>query len=116
MATKNRKVKVNAAPLQQAISGGLDYETVAASQTDQVLGATGALGDYLECLICVVETAANSSVYIQDGSDTAILVLPNAVGAGVGTYTVPIGLQSRTGAWSITTGAGVSVIASGLFA
>ena len=34
------------------------YETVAASQTAQVLGPTGALGDYLDRLIVTVATAA----------------------------------------------------------
>src|SRR4249919_3533923 len=39
-------------------SGGFEYETVAASQTDQIMGATGAVGDYIEGLVCVVSTAA----------------------------------------------------------
>lgn len=96
-------------------SGGREYETVAASQTDQVLGPTGATGDYLECLVCVVSTAATSQVQIKDGSGSAITVLPNAVGAGVGTYHVALGLTSTSGAWKVTTAAGVSVIASGDF-
>lgn len=100
---------------ERTIAGGSQYEPVAASASAQALGATGATGDYLECLVCVVATAATSQVQIKDGSDTAITVLPNAVGAGVGTYTVPIGLISRTGAWQINTAAGVSVLATGKF-
>ena len=96
-------------------SGGNEYETVAASQTTQTLGATGATGDYLEGLTCVVSTAATSQVQIKDGADTAITVLPNSVGAGVGSYYIPLGLTSRTGAWQITTAAGVAVIATGDF-
>lgn len=97
-------------------SGSLgEYETVAASQTAQALGATGAVGDYLEGLIIVVATAATAQVQIKDGSDSAITVFPNSPGGGVGTYPVPIGLKSRTGAWQITTGAGSSVIAVGNF-
>lgn len=92
-----------------------EYETVAASQTDQALGATGAAGDYLEGLICVVATAATSQVQIKDGSGSAITILPNAVGNGVGTYSIPVGLISLSGAWKITTAAGVSVIAVGNF-
>jgi hypothetical protein len=38
------------------------YETVAASQTNQVLGGTGAIGDYLHRVIVVVNTAATSTV------------------------------------------------------
>jgi hypothetical protein len=96
-------------------SGGDEYETVAASQTDQVMGATGAAGDYLEGVLCVVATAATSQVQIKDGAGSAITVLPNAVGPGVGTYYVPLGLTSTSGAWKITTAAGVSVIGIGDF-
>jgi hypothetical protein len=94
---------------------GNDYETVAASQTDQVMGGSGAKGDLLTLLICVVSTAATAQVQIQDGNGTEITVLPNSPGAGVGTYVIPLNLVSRTGAWSITTGAGVAVIATGEF-
>jgi len=100
------------------VSGGYEYETVAVSQTDQILGATGAVGDYLECLLCVVATAATSQVQIKDGNGSAITVLPNAVGAGVGTYPIPIGLtcvNATTPGWKVKTGAGVTVLATGNF-
>ena len=96
----------------------LEYETVAASQTDQMLGATGAVNDYLEGLICVVATAATSQVQIKDGNGSAITVLPNNVGGGVGTYFVPLGLAciaATTPGWKISTAAGVTVIATGNF-
>lgn len=92
-----------------------EYETVAASQTDQVMGATGAAGDYLSHLIVVVATAATAAVSIKDGGGSAISVFPNSPGGGIGTYTVPLGLTSLAGAWKITTGAGVSVIGVGNF-
>lgn len=92
------------------------YETVAASQADQPLGANGAIGDFLEGLICVVATAATSQVLIADSAGGAdITILPNAVGGGVGTYVFPLGLTSKAGAWVVTTAAGVSVIAIGRF-
>ena len=90
------------------------YETVAASQTAQVLGGTGAVGDYLSHIIVIVATAATSAVTILDGA-TSIALVPNAVGTGVGTFTVPLGLVSASGAWKVTTAAGVSVIAVGIF-
>lgn len=96
-------------------TNGPDYETVAASQTDQTLGATGATGDFLGRLICVVTTAATAQVQIKDGSGSAITVLPNSPGAGVGTYTIDLGIKSVSGPWRVTTGAGVSVIACGSF-
>lgn len=94
---------------------GNGYETVAANQTDQVLGATGAAGDYLESLVCVVATAATSQVQIKDGAGSAITVLPNNVGAGVGTVVIRLGVLSSNGAWKVSTGAGVSVVAVGKF-
>lgn len=100
------------------VQASFEYETVAASATDQILGATGGVGDYLEGLLCVVATAATSQVQIKDGNGSAITVLPNAVGAGVGTYFVPIGLltvNATTPGWKITTAAGVSVIGTGKF-
>ena len=94
------------------------YEHVAASQTAQVLGGTGAAGDYLHRLICTVSTAATSLVQIVDGAGTGILthtVLPNNVGGGVGVYNIEMNAASSNGAWKITTGAGVEVMAVGIF-
>jgi hypothetical protein len=99
----------------EVIDGVGDYETVAASQTNQVLGGTGAAGDYLGRLICVVATAATAQVQIKDGSLTAVTVLPNSPGGGIGAYVIPVGAKSSAGAWQVTTGAGVSVIAVGAF-
>ena len=39
-----------------------DYETVAASQTDQVLGSTGATGDYFSGILIVPGTTAAGAV------------------------------------------------------
>lgn len=92
------------------------YETVAAAQTDQLLGTNGAAGDFIEGLVCVVATPATSSVGISDSAAGPLIsVLPDAVGSGVGTYIIPLGLTSKAGAWAVTTGAGVSVIAIGKF-
>lgn len=93
---------------------GMEYETVAASQTAQVLGGTGAAGDYIDGIILVVATAATAATSILDGA-TSISIFPNSPGGGIGTYYVPLGLYSVSGPWKITTGAGVSVIAVGNF-
>ena len=90
------------------------YETVAASQTAQVLGNAGAVGDFLDTLTIVVATAATAAVSILDNT-TSISVFPNSPGGGIGTYVIPIKLRSKLGPWKVTTGAGVSVIASGSF-
>src|SRR3990167_7880978 len=93
----------------------LDYQAVAASQTDKVLGTTGAIGDLLQRIVISVATAASATVSIQDGADTATLIMPNSPGGGIGVYVVELGIASRSGAWSVTTGAGSTVLAIGLF-
>jgi hypothetical protein len=94
------------------------YEHVAASQTAQVLGGTGAIGDYLHRLVCTVSTALTSTVQIIDGTGAGILthtLLPASVGGGIGVYNIELNAVSANGAWKITTGAGVEVMAIGIF-
>lgn len=94
------------------------YETVAAGQTNQVLGTTGAVGDHLASLLIVPAAANCGVVQIKDGSDTAITVFAGGGTVALPTLApiaVPIGLLSASGAWQVTTGTNVSVIASGDF-
>ena len=94
------------------------YEHVAASSSAQVLGATGAKGDYLHRLICTVTTASTGNVLIVDGSGSGILthtVLPASPGTGINVYNIEINAVSADGAWKVTTGAGVEVMAVGIF-
>jgi hypothetical protein len=91
-----------------------DYETVAVSQTDKVLGqGSGAKGDFLHSVILTVATAASSTAHIDDGGGTDIPLL--AANTPIGVYTVILNLRSKTGAWRMTTGAGVTAIATGDF-
>lgn len=100
-----------------SVAESLSYETVAASQTKQVLGGVGAIGDTLERLVIIPAVAAAGAVTIFDGA-TAVL---SFVGGGttalpsVQPITVDLGIKSQTGAWSVTTGANVSVIGLGSF-
>ena len=88
------------------------YETVAASQTAQVLGGTGAVGDYLHRLIVTVTTTGTSTLTLLDNSTT---VLTMAANTPVGVYSLEINAASASGPWKVTTGAGVTVVAVGLF-
>ena len=88
-------------------------EAVAASQTNQVLGVTGATGDYLHRIVVAVATAASSTVSVIDGSTTVLAIPANTP---IGVYSIEINGVSATGSWKITTGAGVSVLAVGIFA
>ena len=92
------------------------YEHVAASQTAQVLGTTGAKGDYLHRIVCTVTTAATGNVSIVDGElIQAHTICPASPGGGIGVYNVELNAVSQGGAWKITTGAGVEVMAIGIF-
>lgn len=97
-----------------------DYETVAASQSNQVLGGSGAAGDYLGGLLIVPATTSPGAVTITDGSnspDIAITVFTGGASSvsNLVPFFVPLGIKSVTGGWRVTTGSNVSVIAAGNF-
>lgn len=102
------------------ISNG-EYETVAASQTDQIMGATGAVGDWIEGLLIVPGTAAAGAVSIKDGNGSAISVFAGGGTTALPTLApiyVPLGLKciaATTPGWKITTGANVTAIGMGNF-
>ena len=102
-------------PIDQTTMQYFDYETVAASQTDQVLGITGGKGDLLHRLIITVTTASTSAVTIKDGGGSAIAIMPSNVGSGKGVYSVEVNAASKVGAWSVTTSGGAIVLAVGQF-
>jgi hypothetical protein len=91
---------------------GTFYETVAPSQTAQVLGVTGGAGDTLMRLIITVTTSATSQVSLLDGA-TSYTIVPAVTPVGV--YQIDINAVSVNGAWKVTTGAGVSVMGVGNF-
>lgn len=90
-----------------------DYEFVPPSSSNQALGASGQQGDILENLIVDVGTAATSAVSLKDGGDTAVEIVP--ANTPIGVYSLRIHAKSRTGAWQVTTAAGVRVMATGRF-
>ncbi len=89
------------------------YETVAVSQTGQVLGGTGAAGDYVHRLIINVITVASAGVTLIDG--TTNIVISTAASAVLGPISLELDMAAVTGPWKITTGAGATVIAVGIF-
>lgn len=91
---------------------GYYYETVAASQTAQVLGGAGATGDYLHCLIITVSTAATSTVDLLDNATSIPITSANTP---IGVYIVDVNANSKNGGWKVTTGAGATVMAVGRF-
>ena len=92
-----------------------DYETVAASAPDQVMGATGAAGDYLSHVLIQPATTSPGNVIIKDGT-TTIYTFPGGA-SSVTTlipFAVPLGLTAVTG-FKITTGTNVSAVGVGDF-
>ncbi len=107
-------VTTNNTPLTNMGAG--EYETVAASQTAQVLGATGGTGDWLSHVVCFPTTTSPGVVTILDnatqwgsfpgGASSVSNLIP---------FTIPVNSVSVSGAWKITTGANISCVAVGNF-
>ena len=110
-ATTAQTLRVSIASEQ---TEGSEYETVAASQTDVVIGPTGATGDFLSAVLVIPATTAPGVVTIKDNT-TAVISWPGGTLPSVIPFTIPVGANSVNGAWKITTGANVSVFASGNF-
>lgn len=97
------------------------YETVAASASAQVLGATGAQYDYLAGLLIIPAASNCGAVSITDGNGSAITVF--AGGASVGLtdlkpFMIPLGLYctaATSPGWKVTTGSNVSAVGIGKF-
>lgn len=96
--------------------GAGEYETVAASQTAQALGATGATGDYISGILVVPATTSPGNVLLLDNA-TSITVFAGGASSvsNLVPFFIPLGMISVSGAWKITTGANVSCIGIGNF-
>lgn len=96
--------------------GAGEYETVAASQTAQVLGATGGTGDVIAGLLIIPASVSPGAVTLLDGA-TSITIFAGGTNSltELKPFYVPLGLKSVSGAWKVTTGSNVSVIGMGDF-
>jgi len=114
--TKQSKVDNTATPVQlhsQDGAGDLypaqaanDYETVAAGQTTQALGATGAIGDFLARVIVLTSTG---TITIFDNVTTVAIIPVGAVGV------FEFGIKSVSGAFNVTTAAATTCTCVGQF-
>lgn len=95
-----------------------NFKSVAASQTASTLtqGGSGVAGDYLDGLLVVPATVDPGAIAILDGS-TSYTVFTGGTASVVSLvpFVIPWGSTSKTGAWKVTTGAAVSVVAFGRF-
>lgn len=96
---------------------GSAWETVAASQTDQAMGPTGATGDFLSGVLIVPATTSPGAVSIKDGAGSAITIFTGGATSvsNLAPIFVPLGMTSLAGAWKLTTGTNVSAIGVGRF-
>jgi hypothetical protein len=97
--------------------GAGEYETVAASQTAQVLGATGGAGDFIRGILVIPATTSPGNVLLLDNA-TSITVFAGGASSvsNLVPFFIPLGMISVSGAWKITTGTNVSCIGIGNFA
>jgi hypothetical protein len=102
------------------VANGTSYETVAASQTDQIMGATGAVGDYLAGVLIVPSTTSPGAVSIKDGNGSSITIFAGGAGSvlTLHPFFVTIGAKcvaATTPGWKLTTGANETAIGVGAF-
>lgn len=103
-----------AAPPAGALNAGGEYETVAAGQTAQVLGATGATGDYLSHVVLQPAAVAAGTTTILDNATVIFTYTAGTLG-DLRPIIVPINAFSVSGAWKITTGANMAATGFGNF-
>lgn len=95
---------------------GREYETVAASQTAQSLGATGGTGDDIDGILVIPATTSPGVVTLLDNSTSIPVFVGGASSvSNLVPFFIPLGMKSVSGAWKLTTGANVSCIAIGNF-
>lgn len=93
-----------------------EYETVAASQTAQALGATGATGDWIAGILVIPATTSPGNVLLLDNATSITVFTGGATSvSNLVPFFIPLGMKSVSGAWKITTGASVSCIGIGNF-
>lgn len=89
---------------------------VAASQTGAALGAAGAVGDYVSHVIVKPASTSPGNVILIDGATSYTLFAGGSTSVTDQTpIVIPVHCCSVSGAWTITTGANVSVLAVGIF-
>lgn len=101
-------------------NAGSTYETIAASQTGQILGTAGAIGDYLShCVIYPTTTTPGVVTVFDDASaaGTNVIAFPGGASSvsNLAPISIPVGAVSVTGEWRVTTGANLVVTCYGKF-
>lgn len=109
--SNGRKTPANSAPV---VLASQTYASVAASQTSAILGSTGATGDFLDGFVVNPGSTTPGNVTIIDSTTTVATYAFGTV-ADTRPFFVPWGALSANGAWKVTTGSSVSIVAFGNF-
>lgn len=95
---------------------GRNYEAVAASSSAQVLGATGAAGDDIDAVLVIPTTLSPGAVALLDNATSMTIFAGGANSlSNLAPFYIALGMKSVSGPWKLTTGAGLSAIATGRF-
>lgn len=99
---------------------GTGYETVAASQTAQVMGGSGATGDYLSHCVVYPTSTSPGVVTVFDNTSAAganVVAFPGGSSSlsNLVPFSFPVGAISTAGPWKVTTGANLVVTCYGRF-
>jgi hypothetical protein len=100
------------------VVGPGNWEYIPASTTaGQVMGSTGAVGDYLSHVTITPTSTSPGAVQIKDGSGAAVTIFAGGASSvsSLIPFGVPLGLTSQSGAWTIITNANETAIAVGKF-
>jgi hypothetical protein len=83
--------------------------------TESTTGGTGKLGDEIDWLWIFPTTTTPGAVTLSDGG-TSVWPWPGGITlADIRPIFVPLNIRSQVGGWTVTTPAGVTVLASGAF-
>jgi len=95
-----------------------NYTSVGPSTTATLAGLGGGQrGDFIAGIFVVPTSTSPGAISISDGGSSGITVFAGGASSlsNLVSFLCPLGIKSVTGAWSITTGSGASVIVTGGF-
>lgn len=96
----------------QVAAVGRQYELVAANQANQIMGSAGATGDTIDGIWIFPTTTTPGVVTVLDDAVQVWSMSGVTLNSTMPIF-VPLNLRSVNGAWKVTTGASVSVLAFG---
>lgn len=92
------------------------YVACSASATTVLQSSAGATGDFVNGLLIIPGTTSPGSVALVDNATSTTVFTGGASSvSNLVPFYVPLNAVSRSGAWSVVTGANVTVVATGKF-